>query len=127
MELDLTPSSNRSSHHMSEVLYLIMRMAVRALALVVPLVLGVLVSMGYTYLNIETRMFADSWGCGCGPFPNTNHLSLAFYSVLVAATATLGWHFSDELPKAWRWGYIVAILGGGLLLFRIFMSHNAWA
>ena len=115
------------SRHMSKAPYMVLGMAVRALALVVPLLLSVLVSMGYTYLNIETRMFADSWGCGCGPFPNTNHLSLAFYSVLVAATATLGWHFSDGLPRVWRWGYIVAILGAGLGLLRMFMYHNAWA
>jgi hypothetical protein len=103
-----------------------MRIVIQSVALVAPLILGVMAEEWYRYLNIQARMFVDYWSCGCDPFPNTNHLSLAFYFVLVSAVATLGWHFSEGIPKVWRKFYVAGIIVAGCLLFRRFLYYNAW-
>ena len=104
-----------------------MRTATRIVLFAAPLLVVPVVAICYTHLNIDRRMFVGRLGCGCGPFFNTNHLSLTLCGLLLSGTASAWWFATRGLPRAWFWALVAGFVALGLVFFRQFMYHNAWA
>jgi hypothetical protein len=103
-----------------------MRTATRIVLLVAPLLVLPVAALFYTHLNIDRRLFVERLGCGCGPFFNTNHLSLSLCGLLLAGTASSWWFAARSLSRIWFWVVACGFVILGLVFFRQFMYYNAW-
>jgi len=103
-----------------------MRTATRIVLFAAPLLVLPVVALFYTHLNVDRRMFVGRLGCGCGPFFNTNHLSLTLCGLLLSGSAASWWFAARGLPRAWLWALVSGFVVLGLVFFRQFMYHNAW-
>jgi hypothetical protein len=77
-------------------------------------------------MNIEQRVFVRLLGCGCGDFPNANHLSMVVSLALLAGTGGAWWIASRGLGWGWKLFGAAGFLGWGFIFFRGFMYNNAW-
>ena len=99
----------------------------RALLIVVPFFGLAGVGIGYTDFNIHQRMFVDALGCGCGPSPNTNDLTMCVGFTSMGLTLAAWWLAASGLP----WKARLALSSFELLVFgsvflRTFFWHNFW-
>lgn len=103
-----------------------MRIATRITLFATPLLMLPAVGQLYTHLNIGRRMFVERLGCGCGPFLNTNHLSLTISGLLLVSAAGSWWFAARGLSRTCFWSMVAGYLVLGLVFFRQFMYHNLW-
>src|SRR5262245_58242693 len=103
-----------------------MRALKRVLLFALPLIVVPVISVTYTRLNIDQRLFVERFGCGCAPFFNTNHLSLGVCGLLTAGSASCWWVGGRDLSRSWLLAIIALFAGGIELLARYFLLNNLW-
>ena len=103
-----------------------MRATARIVLFAAPLLVVPVIALSYHHLNIDRRMFVGRLGCGCGPFFNTNHLSLTICGLLLSGTAASWWFAARGLSRTWFWTLVGGFVVLGLVFFRQFMDHNGW-
>jgi len=104
-----------------------MGLATRMALVAGPLLAVPAVTSGYTYLNIDRRLFVKHLGCGCAPFFNTNHLNLSICLLLLVGTGASWWIASRGVGWRWRLLGAAGFIGWSLVFCRAFMFHNGWA
>ena len=80
----------------------------------------------YTDRNMHQNLFVPLLGCGCGPFPNTNHLSLLVSGSALFFSGLICWHASNGFPGRWRTRFRIFVGIASLWFLHFFMLHNAW-
>lgn len=104
-----------------------MKLAHRVGLIVTPLLALPTTAVYYTHLNMGDRMFVDKLGCGCGPFFNTNHLTVTVAIALWGSAVAAWWIASRGLAFPWRMVLFTAgFLAIGRFWFRPFLDYNFW-
>jgi hypothetical protein len=98
----------------------------RIVMFTIPVLIVPATAVAYNYFNIDQRLFLKRLGCGCGPFFNTNHLSLTVYGTLMASTASSWWSAVRGLSPGSFWTVVGGFIVVGIVFFRQFMYYNLW-